>query len=92
MAFIKKITNVSVETVESGEAFGLLLTMADCLRRAPKTRDILDFTKERKFAPSTAGGGFSNRNNHSSKKTKKKSSTLNRFNSDSVNPEKANGE
>ena len=91
MAFIKKITNVSVETVESGEAFGLLLTMADCLRRAPKTRDILDFTKERKFAPSTAGGGFSNRNNHSSKKTKKKSSTLNRFNSDSVNPEKANG-
>ena len=35
--------------------------------------------------------GSDNRNNHSSKKTKKKSSTLNRFNSDSVNPEKENG-
>jgi len=86
MAFIKKITNVSVETVESGEAFGLLLTMADCLRRAPKTRDILDFTKERKFAPTAVGGGFSSRKNK-----KKSPSTINRFNSDSVNPEKANG-
>ena len=91
MAFIKKITNVSVETVESGEAFGLLLTMAECLRRAPKTRDILDFTKERKFAPTAAGGGLSDRIKYKSKKNKKSSSTINRFNSDSVNPEKANG-
>jgi hypothetical protein len=80
-----------VETVESGEAFGLLLTMAECLRRAPKTRDILDFTKERKFAPTAAGGGLSDRIKYKSKKNKKSSSTINRFNSDSVNPEKANG-
>jgi hypothetical protein len=99
MAFIKKITNVSIETVESGEAIGLLIAVADCLRRAPKTRDVLDFTKERKFAPSASGGGLhssyigSKIRDASSKKNKKKSSSSihNRFNSDAVNPEKANG-